>query len=114
LAQLANAGHPDLAVKLAGLVAAVADHAASNRKFAGTLIAALGGNKPPSQAGRSRLRSGRRPPGPFDPFEVHAESGIDGLRNQLANLDVEQLKDIIAEHAMDHDRSRCAGRPPTN
>ncbi|MFC4605727.1 hypothetical protein [Rhodococcus kronopolitis] len=48
---------------------------------------------------------GKRAPGPFDPFEVHrGGGGSAGLRERLRPLEVDQLKDIIAEHAMDYDR----------
>jgi hypothetical protein len=35
---------------------------------------------------------------------VMAESGEAGLRERLQALDLEQLRDIVAEHGMDHDR----------
>lgn len=47
----------------------------------------------------------RRKPGPFDPMIVYRE-GLDALRLRLEELDIEQLKDIVAEQGMD--RSRLA------
>jgi hypothetical protein len=49
-------------------------------------------------------RAGRRNPGPLDPFSVYADVGEAGLRQVLAPLDLEQLRDIVAQHGMDHDR----------
>jgi hypothetical protein len=40
----------------------------------------------------------------LDPFALYANGGEDGLRTRLEALDLEQLRDIIAEHGMDHDR----------
>ncbi len=46
------------------------------------------------------VRRGRRAPGVLDPFDAAAE-GEQALRQALAGLDVEQLKDIVAEQGMD-------------
>ncbi len=51
----------------------------------------------------STRRSNRRSPGVIDPFAVFTEGGEIGLRERLA-LSLEQLRDIVAEHGMDHDR----------
>ena len=40
----------------------------------------------------------------FDPFAVFAEGGSEGLRTRLDALDLEGLRDIVAEHGMDSDR----------
>lgn len=47
-----------------------------------------------------KRRSGRRARSVLDPFAIHAE-GEDVLRARLRELDIEKLKDIIAEHGMD-------------
>ena len=46
-------------------------------------------------------RAHRRAKGAFNPMEVLRDTGGDGLRRQLSDLDIEQLKDIIAENGMD-------------
>jgi hypothetical protein len=51
-------------------------------------------------AARTSPSSNRRKPAAFDPFVVH-EEGEAALRARLAELDVEALKDIVAEHGMD-------------
>ncbi len=61
------------------------------------------GKTPPKGKERSR----RRKPGPFDPIEVY-QARPDTLEPRLEDLEIEQLKDIIAEHGMD--RSRLAMR----
>ncbi len=58
---------------------------------------------------RGRWGCGKRAPGPFVPFR---DGGEAGLREKLAPLDVEQLEDIVAEHAMDHDRLAMRWRTP--
>ena len=50
-------------------------------------------------------KSQRRKPGPFDPMAVHRDAP-DELESRLDALEVEELKDIIAEHSMD--RSKLA------
>ena len=61
------------------------------------------GKTPP----KGKKRSQRRKPGPFDPVEVY-QIQPETLKPRLEDLDIEQLKDIIAEHGMD--RSRLAMR----
>lgn len=46
-------------------------------------------------------RAHRRPPGVFDPFKVYAEGNEPALRERLRALNIEQLKDMVAEHGMD-------------
>lgn len=53
----------------------------------------------------------RRAPGLLDPFDLLA-SGEDVLRLRLDKLSVEELKDIVAEHGMDHDRLALRWRRP--
>lgn len=111
---------PTLAGQLARLVAAVAGEAVRSGRLARSLTAALAvpeevasGASGPARsrtigapvgghAGRTRLN--RRKPGPWDPFEVFADVGADGLRARLMQLDLEQLRDIVAEHGMDADK----------
>jgi hypothetical protein len=45
----------------------------------------------------------RRAPGPWDPYDVYAEVGEAGLRDRLSQLELEQLRDIVAEHGMNTD-----------
>ena len=45
-------------------------------------------------------RRHRRERGVIDPIDVYGQ-GEDVLRNRLEYLDIEQLKDIVAEHGMD-------------
>ena len=52
---------------------------------------------------KPRAKRARRAPGPWDPFAVYADVGEAGLREQLSRLELEQLRDIIAEHGMNTD-----------
>lgn len=54
----------------------------------------------------------RRAPGPFDPFLVGRSEGIAALRSKLSTLTVDQLKDIVAEHAMDPSRLALRWKVP--
>lgn len=51
------------------------------------------------------VRPHRRSPGVLDPFNV-IQQGEEALKTRLEELDIEQLKDIVAEHGMD--RSKLA------
>lgn len=102
LSELAES-RPQIAVPLARLVAAVANEARRTPRFATTLIKSLAVETEPAVATSAR-RSGRRSPGTLDPFAVFSNSGEAGLRDRLSLLDLEQLRDIIAEHGMDQDR----------
>lgn len=100
-----NEQHP-VAMALARLLGVVANEANRNHDFAAAVRGALTANEAEGShepAGRTR-RSNRRAPGPLDPFGVVAEVGEAGLRERLLALDLEQLRDIVAEHGMDHDR----------
>jgi len=58
-----------------------------------------GAGTPDSSIHPSRSRN-RRKPALFDPFVIH-EQGEPALRMRLGELDIEALKDIVAEHGMD-------------
>ncbi|MFF4122691.1 hypothetical protein ACFYYP_04120 [Microbispora rosea] len=97
---------PQLAGQLARLVSVIAAEAGRSTRISKALRTALdvgAGQEESSVASRAR-RPHRRTPGVLDPFTVYADSGEQGLRDELAKLDLEQLRDIVAEHQMDHDR----------
>lgn len=116
----AGAGQDDLAVVLANLAAVVAEEASRNASFRARLSEALVArpqNAPsaisgkavtvdrPASAGAAnpQPKRGRRAPGPWDPYTVYAEVGETGLTERLNELELEQLRDIVAEHGMNHD-----------
>lgn len=109
---------PAAATALVRLVRVIADEAARTPRFAHALAAALAatGETPspavPAQRKAPAARRGKRAPGPFDPFVAFRDGGEAGLREKLAPLDVEQLKDIVTEHAMDYDRLAMRWRTP--
>ncbi|MGX7732181.1 hypothetical protein ACWPOB_23365 [Rhodococcus sp. 2H158] len=109
---------PAAATALVRLVQVIADEAARTPRFANALASALtatGEATPPAAPAPRKApaaRRGTRAPGPFDPFAAFRDGGEAGLRAQLAPLDVEQLKDIVAEHAMDYDRLAMRWRTP--
>ncbi len=90
--------------KLEAVFREVVAEARRNADFAARLDQALATSS-------SQRASRRRAPGRLDPFDVLA-SGEDTLRLRLAELSVEDLKDIVAEHGMDHARLAMKWRRP--
>ncbi len=60
---------------------------------------------------RTSRPANRRPPALLDPVALAAR-GEDVLREELEPLTLDQLKDIIAEYGMDHDRLAMKWRTP--
>jgi len=91
---------------LSALVTAITNEAAKNESFRANLERALGTN--PGQAGRVQSqepagkarKGGRRTPAVLDPVEL-AKQGEGALRTQLTVLNLEQLRDIVAQYGMD-------------
>lgn len=115
------ATHAGLAVVLAGLTTVVADEAARNAGFrvrlSEILVVGRQGDEahldgieaapptdgPSEEPVKAAPKRGRRVPGPWDPYVVYAEVGEAGLKERLGALELEQLRDIVAEHGMNHD-----------
>jgi hypothetical protein len=57
-------------------------------------------------------RRNRRAPAVLDPFKELQESGEDNLRKRLAGLSIDQLKDIVSQHAMDSSHLALKWRSP--
>jgi hypothetical protein len=104
LSDLGKERDPILASQLARIMVAVAREASRSSRFAKALGAALDPDKPYDTIAGEIHRPRRRAPGLLDPFAIYAESGEDGLRERLTDLNLEQLRDILAEHRLDHDR----------
>lgn len=102
---------PELAVALAQLTATVVLEAERTPRFANAVGTALASSTAPHSA--TPRRTGRRAAGPIDPFAVYVEHGEAGLRDRLAGLDLEQLRDVVAQHGMDHDRLAMKWKDPT-
>lgn len=105
-----------LADLLAGLATVVVSEARENPVFRARLNDVLGNGRiqvddasyvPPAPPARmpakARPKRGRRAPGPWDPYAVYADVGEAGLRSRLSELELEQLRDIVAEHGMNND-----------
>ena len=100
----------DLTDRLETLFREIVTEAKSNDDFARRVERALSGLAPrgrmkgedgaPGSESRRPRRPHRRAPGVIDPFAVYGD-GEDALRDRLRELDVERLKDIVAEHGMD-------------
>lgn len=81
------------------LVRVVADEAATNPEFASRLEEALGIKV--KQAKQTTPRAvNRRAPAVLDPIEL-AREGEAVLRTTLSGLNIEQLRDIVADYGMD-------------
>jgi hypothetical protein len=109
-----GASDPELAGTLARVLGVVATEAARTSRLAKALTKALADPEPPTASRPSERprRPSRRTPGVIDPFTVFAESGETGLRLRLKELTLEQLRDIISEHGMDHDRLAMKWKDP--
>lgn len=109
-----GASDPQLAGTLARVVGVVASEAARTSRFARALNKALTNPESLTVARPSEhpRRPNRRTLGVIDPFAVFADSGEPGLRLQLKKLTLEQLRDIISEHGMDHDRLAMKWKDP--
>ena len=96
--------------RLFQMVEAIAEEAERNPSFASKLESVLGG-QPPANNSRDRLgrdsgqrvRRGRRPPAVLDPISAYRE-GEGALRDRLRQLTQDQLRDVVAEYAMDPDK----------
>lgn len=88
--------------RLKSFFAEVIREAERNPSFAKHLEEALGLRQVESAQGQKKQakRKGRRSPAPFSPYDVYSE-GESILRQKLFELEIEQLKDMIAEHGMD-------------
>lgn len=90
---------------LTALINVVAEEAAKNPEFMHRLEDALSAAKPvgkkTSPAERvEKKRGGRRPAALLDPIEV-VRSGEHVLRAKLAELELDQLIDVVAQFGMD-------------
>jgi len=117
LLALGQSGNPALASVLGRLVEVLATEASRNPRFARAMDQALRGSANGSDGSRAEQsgarRSHRRSPGVIDPFAVFGDSGEAGLRDSLAALSLEQLRDIVAEHGMDNDRLAMRWKDPS-
>lgn len=91
-----------LETRLAALFDAILEETRRNPRFAEKLAAALEDLK--AAAGDvdtpRKGKGGRRAPAVFDPVAMYQE-GDEVLRQRLAPLELEQLRDIVAEYGMD-------------
>lgn len=90
---------------LRNIVKVILDEADNNPEFAKRLEVALGVSNVRRTTERknpkeSMSRGNRRSPAVLDPIAI-AKNGSDELRMRLAELNIEQLKDIVAEYGMD-------------
>jgi hypothetical protein len=107
--------------RLVAIVYAVADEAERNPRFAEKLRSLLVERPPPAtkelltnrprSVGTPAARKGRRARAVLDPPGVYSE-GEEVLRARLQELDLEQLRDIIAEYSMDPDRLAMKWKTP--
>ena len=107
---------------LYALVKEISQEAATNPAFRARLEAVLSLNerkKPNKSTPKAREAksaqpkrpSNRRPPAVLDPVHL-AKQGEDILRSELAKLDIEQLRDVVAEYGMDTGKLIMRWRDP--
>ncbi|MGV9672591.1 MULTISPECIES: hypothetical protein [unclassified Gordonia (in: high G+C Gram-positive bacteria)] len=110
LAQL-DTKNPQAAQLIAGLTRVIIDEADKSSRFAAALVGVIDslrsdGAAPtpvaaPAPRKRAPAKKQVRRPAVLDPFVVYRESGAAGLAEKLGALDLEQLRDIIAEEELD-------------
>lgn len=61
---------------------------------------------------RRKRQPSRRNPAIVDPFALYQQGGEAEVQQQLERLEIEQLKDIIAEHGMDSTRKAMTWKKP--
>lgn len=91
----------------------IVDEAERNPQFARKLESALSSSnrvsKSDKESSRRNVSTGtnrpanRRPPAVINPITI-AKRGEQALRDELALLNLDQLKDIVADYGMDKDR----------
>lgn len=106
---------------LTALVHEVADEAERNSAFRQRVEQALGvlapsthvasKPKPTSKMEESKRPSNRRAPAVLDPVQL-ARQGEDVLRSALGKLDIEQLRDVVADYGMDTGKLVIKWRTP--
>lgn len=103
-----------MAIRLSKVFAVIATEASRGPRFANALSKALREPQKRTSPGASKARraSNRRNPGPLDPFAIYAEGQESLLRERLIALDLEALRDIVAEHGMDNDRLAMKWKDP--
>lgn len=90
-----------LRIALEGLVRAIIEEAEQNPEFARRVERCLGLDETPTPFDRKPVGRGkRRTPAILDPIEI-ARQGEEVLRERLAVLSLEQLKDVVADYGMD-------------
>lgn len=89
--------------RLQSILDVILDEADRNHEFAAKLRHTLGADANEEQE-KSAKRTSRRAPAQLDPMATLVERGEAGLRAALAQLDIEQLKDVIADYGMDPDK----------
>lgn len=99
---------PDLEQRLRAFMEAVIAEANTNPKLWSRLEEALGGTMTEVRPRIEPRRPRRRNLPVLDPFTLYEQGGEELLRKELKDLDIDQLKDIVAAHGMD--RSRLALR----
>lgn len=86
---------------LKAFIAVITEEADRNPEFAQKLAVALGLDDVLREAKQSgKRRGGRRTPAVLDPVALFSE-GENRVREELQLLDLEQLRDIVAECGMD-------------
>lgn len=102
---------------LIALGQAIADEAERNVDFRARVESALGidqrslSRSEPAN-GTARRKGGRRTPAILDPVEL-ARQGEGTLRTRLATLDLEQLRDVVAQYGMDPGKLVMKWKDPT-
>lgn len=85
--------------RVTAILQAIADQARRDPEFLAKLERALKSHS--SRPSAARAASRRRTPAVVDPFEVLSAAGVTGLRERLATLSLDELRDIVAEYRVE-------------
>jgi hypothetical protein len=89
-------GNEEILSRWKNIYAIIADEITSNADFAQKIGSVLCGNEAITKPNRRN----RRPPAKIDPYAL-LEQGEDKLSNALAELSIDELKDVISANGMD-------------
>lgn len=89
--------------KLTKLLNIIVDEAGNNPEFAAKLEAVFNPAEGTAKSEPKQSRS-KRNPAVLDPFEIALGQGMEALEGVLLSLNIDQLKDIIAQYGMNQDK----------
>lgn len=101
----------ELGDRLRAFIEVIVEEARTNPRLAQRLRHVLGETTDEAYESQTIARPHRRTPPAVDPFILY-EQGEDHLRHALGDLNLDQLKDVVAGYGMDRARLALRWRKP--